>query len=229
MHLKLRGLLMLKLYHDPISPNSRRVWITLLEKGLEFELVEVKLDGEQFKPEFLAISPFHHIPALVDGGFNLVESLAILDYLEAQYPSPAMLPKNAKDLAIVRMVELASINELLPSTAPLFPLMLGLPAEDAEKIEQAKQKVSTVLKFFENLLDDRPFFGSETITLAEAVAGTIVPWLSGAGIALEDYPKLKAWCDRLTVRPAWQQTQATPERIEVLKSRMQAMMAKRAR
>ena len=34
----------MKLYHDPISPNSRRVWITLLEKGLEFELVEVKLD-----------------------------------------------------------------------------------------------------------------------------------------------------------------------------------------
>ncbi len=56
---------MLTLYHSTISPNSRRVWITLLEKGLEFELVEIKLDGEQFKPEFLAISPFHHIPALV--------------------------------------------------------------------------------------------------------------------------------------------------------------------
>ncbi|PHM06001.1 glutathione S-transferase family protein, partial [Nostoc sp. 'Peltigera malacea cyanobiont' DB3992] len=56
---------MLTLYHQPFSPNSRRVWITLLEKGLEFELVEIKLDGEQFKPEFLAISPFHHIPVLV--------------------------------------------------------------------------------------------------------------------------------------------------------------------
>ena len=63
---------MLTLYHQPFSPNSRRVWITLLEKGLEFELVEIKLDGEQFKPEFLAISPFHHIPALVDDGLNLV-------------------------------------------------------------------------------------------------------------------------------------------------------------
>lgn len=50
---------MIKLYHAPISPNSRRVWITLLEKGLEFELMEVKINGEQFKPEFLAISPFH--------------------------------------------------------------------------------------------------------------------------------------------------------------------------
>jgi glutathione S-transferase len=63
---------MIKLYHAPISPNSRRVWITLLEKGLQFELVEVKLNGEQFNPEFLTISPFHHIPVLVDDGFNIV-------------------------------------------------------------------------------------------------------------------------------------------------------------
>lgn len=219
---------MLKLYHAPISPNSRRVWITLLEKGLEFELVEVKLDGEQFKPEFLAISPFHHIPALVDDGFNMVESLAILDYLEAKYPLPAMLPSNTKDLAIVRMVELATINELLPATTPLSPVMLGLPVGDPEKIEQAKQKVSTVLKFFESLLDDRPFFGSENITLAEPVAGTVLPWLPGGGVSLSDYPKLSAWCDRLTARPAWQETQATPEMIEALKSRMQAMMSKSA-
>ena len=49
---------MLRLYHTPISANSRRVWVTLLEKGLEFELVEVKMDGEQFQPDFLAINPF---------------------------------------------------------------------------------------------------------------------------------------------------------------------------
>ncbi len=145
---------MLTLYHEPISPNSRRVWITLLEKGLDFEHVEIKLDGEQFKQEFLAISPFHHIPALVDEGFNLVESLAILDYLEAKYPTPAMLPKDAKDLAVVRMVQLVTVNELFPATFPLLPQMLGLPGGDPEKIEQAKQKVATVLKFFEkNLLN----------------------------------------------------------------------------
>jgi glutathione S-transferase len=216
---------MLKLYHDPISPNSRRVWITLLEKGLEFELVEVKLDGEQFQPEFLAINPFHHIPALVDDGFNLVESLAILDYLEAKYPTPAMLPKDAKDLALVRMVELTAINELLPLTLALSPMLLGLTGADPEKIDQAKQKASTVLNFYESLLDDRPFFGSETITLAEPVAGTIVPWLLEGRISFNDYPKLSAWCDRIQTRPAWQKTQASRQAVEVLKSRIAARMA----
>jgi glutathione S-transferase len=216
---------MVTLYHAPISPNSRRVWITLLEKGLEFELVEMKLDGDQLKPDFLEISPFHHIPVLVDDGFNVVESLAILDYLEAKYPTPAMLPQDAKDLAIARMVQMVTVNELLPAAMPLFPLMLGLPVADKNKIEQAQEKCSTVLKFFENLLDDRPYFGSQNLTLAEVVAGTIIPWLPRGGISLSDYPKLSAWCDRLMARPAWQTTEATPEVIAAMKSRMAARMA----
>jgi glutathione S-transferase len=216
---------MIKLYHSAISPNSRRVWITLLEKKVEFELVEVKLDGEQLKPEFLALNPFHHIPVLVDDGFNLIESLAILDYLEAKYPTPAMLPKHANDLAIVRMVELVTVNELLPTTAPLFPVMLGLPG-DPEKIEQAKQKASVILKLFENLLDDRPYFGSENLTLAEPVAGTVVPLLAALGVSLSDCPKLSAWCDRLIARPTWQTTQATPEIIQDFKSIFQTLMAR---
>lgn len=220
---------MLKLYHDPISPNSRRVWITLLEKELEFELVEVKLDGEQFRPEYLALNPFHHIPVLVDDGFNIVESLAILDYLEAKYPKPAMLPTDAKDLAIARMVQLVTVNELLPAAFALTPLMLGLPGGNPEKIEQAKEKASRVLTFFENLLDDRPYFGSQNLTLAEVVAGTIVPWLPRLDVSLSDSPKLSAWCDRLMARPSWQTTEATPEAMEAFKSRLVARRAQTPR
>ena len=217
--------MVLTLYHSSISPNSRRVWITLLEKGLEFELVEIKLDGEQFKPEFLAISPFHHIPALVDDGFKVVESLAILDYLEAEYPTPTMLPKDAKDLAIARMVQLVTVNELLPATSTFLPQYLGLPGGDPEKIEQAKQKISTALKFLENLLDDRPYFGSENLTLAEVVAGTVVPLIPIVGISLSEYPKLNAWCDRLVARTTWQATEATPEAMEAFKSILLRRMA----
>lgn len=216
---------MLKLYHYPISPNSRRVWVTLLEKELEFELVPVDLNGEQLQPEFLTLNPFHHIPVLVDNGFRVLESLAILDYLEAKYPTPAMLPKDANDLALARMVQLVTVNELLPAIVPLFPQMVGLPGGEPEKIEQAQQKASTVLKFFENLLGDRPYFGSPHLTLAEVVAGTVVPWLPRGGVSLSHYPKLSAWCDRLTKRPSWQATEATPEAIEAFKSRLATRMA----
>ena len=129
-----------------------------------------------------------------------------------------MLPKDAKGLAIVRMVQLVTVNELLPATTTFLPQVLGLPGEDPEKIEQAKQKISTVLKLFENLLDARPYFGSQNLTLAEIVAGTVVIWLPKVGISLSDYPKVNAWHDRLAARTTWQATEPTPEAIEALKS-----------
>ncbi|MCL6752668.1 glutathione S-transferase domain-containing protein, partial [Nostoc sp. CCCryo 231-06] len=138
---------------------------------------------------------------------------------------PAMLPKDAKDLAIDRMVQLVTVNELLPATTTFLPQVLGLPGEEPEKIEQAKQKISTVLKFLENLLDDRPYFGSENLTLAEVVAGTVVIWLPEVGISLINYPKLNAWHDRLVEGSTWQATEATPEAMEALKSILLARIA----
>lgn len=128
-----------------------------------------------------------------------------------------MLPKDVKERAIARMVQLVTANELIPAAVPLLPQMLGLPVGNPEKIEQAQQKVSTVLKFFENLLGDRPYFGSQNLTLADVVAGTVIPWLPRTGVSLSDYPKLSAWCERLMARPAWQATEPTPEVIEAFK------------
>ncbi|MBE9042671.1 glutathione S-transferase family protein, partial [Oscillatoriales cyanobacterium LEGE 11467] len=131
----------LKLYHNPISGNSRRIWIALLEKQLPFELVTLNLDGDQLTREFLEISPFNQIPVLVDDGFVVVESLAILDYLETQYPTPALLPKDAKSLGTVRMVELATVNELFPAMNPLVQQMMGFGEADEAKLAQSRQQV----------------------------------------------------------------------------------------
>ncbi len=216
---------MLKLYHTPISFNSRRVWVALLEKELEFELVSLNLDGEQFQPEFLEVNPFHHIPVLVDDGFSVVESLAILDYLEAKYPTPTLLPLDAKALATVRMVQMVTINELVPAMTPLIRQKMGFTEDDASKLERPKQQVATVLTFFERLLDEHYYFGGEHLTLAEVVAGTTVPLLPGLGVSLNGYPKLSAWTERLSQRTAWVTTQPSPKVIAEFRARMVARMA----
>lgn len=215
----------MKLYHTPISPNSRRVWIALLEKKLDFELVEIHLDGEHLEPEFVAMNPFHRIPVLVDDGFTVVESLAILDYLEVKYPEPAMLPKDPQDLAVVKMVELVAVNELMPAVYPLSSEKMGWGIPEPQAIEKAKEKVDTVLAFFEGLLDDRPFFASNTLTYAECVAGTVVPLLSWVDVSIDGYPKIQAWCDRLMSRPSWQQTQFTEADLAAFAVRRQKFLA----
>ena len=180
----------LKLYHNPLSTNSRRVWIALLEKDIPSELVSMKLNGDQFEPDFLAISPFHHVPVLADGDFHLIETLAILDYLEAKYPAPALLPEDAKARAIVRMVQMVTVNELTPAMSPLVRQTFGGEA-DAQQLEKAQQQVATVLGFFEGWLGENSFFGNgDRITLADVVAGVSVPWLPELGVSLDEYPKL---------------------------------------
>jgi glutathione S-transferase len=59
----------LKIYHNPVSTNSRHVGIAWLEQEIELELVSLKLNGEKFQPGVGAISPFHHVPVLADGIF----------------------------------------------------------------------------------------------------------------------------------------------------------------
>jgi len=66
----------------------------------------------------------------------LVESLAILVDLEAKYPTPALLPTEAKALGIVRMVEMVALIELLPAMFPLTGQILGVAGDTAEKFEE---------------------------------------------------------------------------------------------
>ncbi|AGY57238.1 glutathione S-transferase family protein [Gloeobacter kilaueensis] len=213
---------MIKLYHLPVSFNSRRIWIALLEKALPFELVEMRLDGDQFQPDYLALNPFHHIPVLVDGGLRVLESLAILDYLEAKYPSPPLLPTDPAQVATVRMVELVTINELVPPYGLLVRHLMGANIEDAAA-HQARQRIGTVLAFFEQLLGEKAYFAGEQLTLAEVVAGTIVPRVPGVGVLLDEYPRLQQWSRRLAGRPSWQQSEPKAADLAASRARMAAM------
>ncbi|MGF1490928.1 MAG: glutathione S-transferase family protein [Microcoleaceae cyanobacterium] len=211
---------MIQLYYARASLLARPVWLALLEKELPFELIPVNLpQGAQFEPEFVALSPFCHIPVLVDGGFRMIESVAILDYLEAKYPEPALLPHNPETLATVRMVQMTAINELLPGMGSLL-----VQHKDPEQVEYARVRIATTLNFMEDLLRHSPYFAGEQITLAEIVAGTMVPALPKIGISLEPYPKLQAWSNRLQARPAWQQIQLTPEEFDNFKRRIGVMV-----
>lgn len=77
------------------------------------------------------------------------------------------------------------------------------------KIEAVQQRVTSVLQFFEALLNGQTYFAKEEFTLAQVVAGTLIP-----ALPLDDYPRLKAWSERLSQRESWQQTIASQSLIE---------------
>ena len=215
---------MITLYHTPLSINSRRVWVTLIEKGLEFELKEVNLTGEQFKPEFLALNSFHHIPVLVDDDNTIIESFAILDYLEAKYPRPALMPLQPEAVARVRMVQMVTLTEMLPATMPLTMKHL-FGKDDPEAVAKAYEKTIVVFEFWAQQLGDNDFFGGQQLSLADVVSGTMAAWFPEMGLSLANYPTLATWRQRLMERTAWQQTQVSQAELDDFKVKMRQRMA----
>ncbi|MBD2297332.1 glutathione S-transferase family protein [Nostoc sp. FACHB-190] len=215
---------MLKFYYNPISPNARRVWLTLLEKEIAFEPILMNLDGDQLQAEFLKVNPFHHIPVLVDDDLQIVESLAIMDYLEAKYPTPSLLPKENQALAKVRMVQYVTANELFPQIVSLIYENTASP-----QFLKATQHIDKVLLFLTELLGNSFYFGSEQLTLADIVAGIAVSSLPSLGINLSNYPKINEWTERLMQRPVWQKKKLSADDFEQFKRRVRILVKLRRR
>ncbi len=211
---------MLQFYYHPLSPLSRRVWIALLEKEIPFESIIINLkEREQFKPDFLVISPFHHVPVIIDDGLRVLESLAILDYLENKYPNNPLLPQDAAQLARVRMVQMVANNELSSVIISLIS-----EREDSPKLGQTKRKIKRILKFFAELLGNDDYFGGDNISLGDIVAGNAVILVNKLGFDLSQNQKIKEWCDRLMQREAWQKTQPNDEQVKMFKQTLQKLL-----
>jgi maleylpyruvate isomerase len=112
---------MMKLYTYFRSSASYRVRIALNLKGLPYETVPVHLlkdGGQQYSEQYRALNPDGLVPALIDDHAGataaIMQSLAIIEYLEEAYPTPALLPQPAIDRAFVRSVALSIACEIHP-------------------------------------------------------------------------------------------------------------------
>lgn len=216
---------MLQFYYHPLSPLARRVWLALLEKKLDFESVVVNLDrGEQFKPEFLSLSPFHHVPAIVDDGLRVIESLAILDYLECKYPQPSLLPQNPQALARVKMAQMVTNSEL---GAQVIPLVFG--DVDTSSKRSATKHLKRVCRFMSELLAEDTFFGGTQFTIGDVVAGNGLVLVDKLGFDLDRFPNLAKYRDRLMSRTAWQQVQPSNEDLKVWIDVVQGLIQRQTR
>jgi glutathione S-transferase len=230
---------MLKFYYHPLSPLSRRVWLTLLEKQIPFEAQEVSLtQGAQFEPAFSRLNPFHHVPVIEDetpndtigGTVCVIESLAILDYLDAAYPEPKLTPVGAVAIAKMRMIQMVVVNELMPT-------LLATIQTEAGSLDQnpKREALQAALSFLDRQLGDQAFFGDDgsasfqgnCLSLADVVAGAAVPLFHRLGVGLDDYPALEQWRQRLANRPAWQTTEPDEVGFSQWRRYVQLMLKRR--
>ncbi len=127
---------MLKLYGYFRSSASYRVRIALNMKDLDYEQASIHLaKGGQYTPEFSEISPQNLVPVLEHDGRRLYQSLAIIQYLDEQFPQPTLLPKDSHGRNRVRSLALISACEIHPlnNTRVLAYLTDTLKLRDEQK------------------------------------------------------------------------------------------------
>jgi glutathione S-transferase len=196
---------MIKLYTFPPSTNSRKVRIALLEKGLEFERINVDLSKrEQKNPEYLKIHPYGQVPALDDEGFVVYDSTVINEYLEDEYPYPPLMPKDSEGRARARMTEDFRDTHFNPPCVKIIYEMRKPEGErDANVIATAKADINKCFDRLETELQGKEYLAG-AFSLADIAFMANLDLLDRFQIAVDPkYANTTAWIARLKARPSF--------------------------
>lgn len=196
---------MIKLYTFPPSTNSRKVRIALLEKGLEFERINVDLSKrEQKQPEYLKIHPYGQVPALDDEGFVVYDSTVINEYLEDEYPYPPLMPKDSEGRARARMMEDFRDTHYNPPCVKIIYEMRKPEGERvADVIATAKADINKCFDRLETELQGKEYLAG-SFSLADIAFMANLDLLDRFQIAVDPkYANTTAWIARLKARPSF--------------------------
>ena len=198
------------LYGSSLSPFVRKVLAFAGEKGIELEL---RPSGLQEKdPDFLEASPFRKMPAFRDGDYTLADSSAIVHYLEAKQPQPALIPADAKLRGKAIWFDEFADTILVSCGAKIFfnlivaPRFLGLPG-DPEAARQAElNDLPPILDYLEKTVPgDGEYLVGDALTLADiSVASPFANFRhTKTKVCPERYPRTVAYVDRILARPSF--------------------------
>lgn len=193
---------MITLYGHDLSGNAYKVRLFLELLGLEYDYKKVDLmNGEHKQPAYLAINPFGQVPALVDGDVTLADAQGILTYLARQYGGDTWLPTAPVSLSrVVRWLS-TTAGEVRqgPEHARLYHLF-GVKAID---IDRAREKSAMILKQLDDHLSTRTWLEFERPTIADIAVFPYVALAPDGQIALEAYPHVVAWIERVKHLPGF--------------------------
>ena len=210
------------------TPNGHKVHIMLEECGLPYRVIPVDIGaGDQFKPEFLAISPNNKIPAIIDpngpdgGPFSMFESGAILLYLAGK--TGKLLPESTSaryEVLQWLMFQMGGVGPLLGQT---HHFRIYAPDKIPYAIDRYTNEARRLYGVMDKRLANSRYIAGPAYTIADIA---IFPWLrswKNQGIVWSDYPHLKGWFDEIAARPAVQRG------VEILANRRKPLVGDTAR
>ena len=210
------------------TPNGHKVHIMLEECGLPYHVTAIDIGaGDQFKPEFLAISPNNRIPAIVDPHgpdgkpISIFESGAILLYLAAK--AGKLLPAETRAKYGVLEWLMFQMGGVGPMLGQAHHFRLYAPEKIPYAVDRYTNEAKRLYGVMNKRLANSRYIAGPEYTIADI---SIFPWLrswKNQGIDWNDHPHLKGWFDEIAARPA------VKRGVEVLAAQRKPLVDDKAR
>lgn len=204
---------MLTLYTSA-TPNGWKISIALEEMDLEYEVVSVRLlQGDQHKPEYVALNPNGRIPTIVDhdeDDFAVFESGAILLYLAEK--TGKLLPQEPKARSQVVQWLMWQMGGLGPMMGQANVFFRYMPEKLQPAIDRYHREGRRLMEVLDKQLADRDFLVGE-YSIADIACWSWAHTYSWSGIDVDGLEHLRAWRKRLRDRPAVKRGRAIPVEV----------------
>jgi len=191
------------------TPNGHKIHIMLEETGTPYRVIPVDIGaGDQFKPEFLKISPNNKMPAMVDPDgpegngkpFALAESGAMLFYLASK--TGKFLPRGLRSRWQVMQWVMFQMGHIGPMLGQAHHFLGYAPEKIEYAMNRYKNEANRLYGVVERRLRESKYLACNEYTIADMAT---VPWLRAPerqGVNIDEYPTLKRWRDAILERPA---------------------------
>jgi glutathione S-transferase len=200
----------MKLYFVPRTRATRPRWM-LEELGVPYELKVLNVaEGENKRPEYLAVHPLGSVPALEDGALKLFESAAILQYLADKYPEKGLAPKpGTPERGEYYMWMMFCMTTVEPPLADIFhnTFLLPEPQRTPALVEKGRRRFAEVAPVLEARLRGREFLVGESFSAADLLLSSLLGW-AGSMALTADFPGLVEYAKRHLARPAARRAQS---------------------
>jgi glutathione S-transferase len=203
---------MLTLYGHPSSPNSRKVHWALEEIGVPYEYKRVELmKREQKLPDYVKLNPNGRVPTLIDDGFTLYESNAIMWYLADKFGGGKLAPDHVQARALVDQWVYWQTSDLGPAAGRPYRMKIyasvGQPFDQVQ-FDAALEAIKAPLALLDAHLQGRAFVVGDDLSIADIALAESVGLARQLGADVDAFPHVSAWFARLAERPAFQKTRA---------------------
>ena len=204
----------LKVYGVARSRAFRALWMTA-ELGLDYNHVKIDfVHGGTRTPEYLAVNPNGHIPAIDDDGFILWESMAINLYLAKKYSPGGLYPDRPEAEARAWQWSFWGMTEVEPPSRTALVNRVGYPGRerDPAAADAAERALAAPLKVLDGIVGTGRYLLGDHFSVADLNVASILTWARQARVDLSAVPNTAAWLRTCHDRPAAQATRQLQRR-----------------